>query len=91
VRDIPFVSLGRVSLYARDERAAGVVVSSLPCPLLIATGTADAQWPRTRYAAMHLPAEFASIDRASHWGLVLSRRALDAAAPIVTGWLDERT
>ncbi len=90
-RSAALSSLCGESRYARDERAAGVVVSSLPCPVLIVTGGADFQWPRSRYAGIHLPAAFIGIDGASHWGLVLNRRALAALVPAVTAWLDART
>ena len=80
-------SLGRESRYARDERQRGIVVASLPCPLLIVTGTDDRQWPRARYAGLHLPAELLAMEGASHWGLVLNRRALAATIPKVLGWV----
>jgi pimeloyl-ACP methyl ester carboxylesterase len=80
-------SLGQESRYARDERQRGIVVSSLPCPLLIVTGTGDRQWPRERYAGLHLPAEHLVMEGASHWGLVLNRRALAATIPGVLAWL----
>jgi pimeloyl-ACP methyl ester carboxylesterase len=80
-------SLGNDSRYARDERRAGVVVESLPCPLLIATGTADRQWPLSRYSDLWLPADYLSADGASHWGLVLNRRALATLIPAVLDWL----
>jgi pimeloyl-ACP methyl ester carboxylesterase len=86
-RVIALASLGRESRYARDERAAGVVVESLSCPLLVVTGSADAQWPRSRYDGMHLEADHVEVEGASHWGLVLSRRALAAAVPAVVEWL----
>ncbi|MEX2246131.1 MAG: alpha/beta hydrolase family protein [Dehalococcoidia bacterium] len=87
-RTVALASLGRESRYAHDERMAGVVVESLACPLLIVTGAADAQWPRERYDALYLPAGYASIDGASHWGLVLNRRALATLVPTVTEWLE---
>jgi pimeloyl-ACP methyl ester carboxylesterase len=79
-------SLGHESRYARDERQRGIVVSSLACPLLIVTGTLDRQWPRERYADLHLPAEHLVAEGASHWGLVLNRRALATLIPAVTTW-----
>lgn len=85
-RMVALASLCRESRYARDERAAGVVIESLPCPLLIVTGTADAQWPRSRYDDLHLPAHYRSIDGASHWGLVLNRRVLATLVPEVIAW-----
>jgi pimeloyl-ACP methyl ester carboxylesterase len=44
-RSIALASLGRESRLARDERAAGIVIASLPCPLFFVTGTADSRWP----------------------------------------------
>ena len=80
-------SLGRESRWARDERARCVVVDSLPCPLLIVTGTDDRQWPRERYAALGLPADLIEADGASRWGLILSRRTLATLVPTVADWL----
>lgn len=85
-RQIALASLCRESRYARDERAAGVVVESLPCPLLIVTSTGDTQWPRSRYDELHLPTEHMSVDGASHWGLVLNRRVLATLVPDVLRW-----
>ena len=87
-RRMALASLGRESRLARDERAAGVVVERLPCPLLVVTGTEDEQWPRSRYAAMHLQADWMDAAGASHWGLVLNRRALTHLVPAVTAWID---
>jgi pimeloyl-ACP methyl ester carboxylesterase len=87
-RVVALASLSRESRYARDERAAGVLVEALQCPLLVVTGTADLQWPRSRYDVMHLPAEHVSIEGASHWGLVLNRRVLPEIVQRVTDWLD---
>ncbi len=87
-RQLALASLGRESRLARDERAAGVVVESMPCPLLIVTGAADTQWPRSRYEGLWLPADHLEVAGASHWGLVLSLRALAVAAPRVLDWLD---
>lgn len=86
-RVIALASLGRESRYARDERAAGVVIDALPCPLLIVTGTSDTQWPRSRYDDLHFPAEHLSVDDASHWGLVLNRRALPTMLPRIEAWI----
>ena len=82
-REVAIGSLCNESRYARDERAAGVVVESLPCPLLVITSTGDMQWPRSRYDGMHLPAEHLSVDGASHWGLVLNRRVVADLIPNV--------
>ena len=86
-RRIALASLSRESLLARDERQAGIVIDRLPCPLLIVTGTADTSWPRERYAELTLPAEHLSVAGASHWGLVLSRRALRTVVADVVRWL----
>jgi hypothetical protein len=85
-RAIALGSLGLESRYARDERQRGIVIPSLPCPLLIVTGTDDRQWPRERYADLHLPAEHLAAKGASHWGLVLNRRVLATTIPAVMGW-----
>jgi pimeloyl-ACP methyl ester carboxylesterase len=88
-RVIALSSLGKESRLARDERQAGIVIESIPCPCLIVTGTADTQWPRERYHDLDLwlQADYLSIDGASHWGLVLSRRALETMIPAVLRWL----
>jgi len=90
-RAAALASMSLESRLAQDERRAGVVIESLPCPLLIATSTADALWPRSRYDGLHLPANFLEVDGASHWGLVLSHRALRQAVPAVVGWLEAKT
>ena len=86
-RRIALASLCGESRLARDERQRGIVVESLPGPLLIVTGSADQQWPRERYRDLWLPADHLTVDGASHWGLVLNRRALQHAVPSVLGWL----
>ena len=80
-RRVALAALGQESLLARDERQAGIVIETLPCPLLIVTGTADRQWPRTRYAHLHLPATRMEAAGASHWGLVLNRLVTRDARP----------
>jgi pimeloyl-ACP methyl ester carboxylesterase len=87
-RQIALASLGPESRLARDERQRGVVVASLPVPLLILTGSTDRQWPRERYRDLWLSADHLTVEGASHWGLVLSRRALGHAIPAVLGWLE---
>jgi pimeloyl-ACP methyl ester carboxylesterase len=87
-RVIALASLGKESRYARGDRAAGIIIESLPCPLLIAAGSEDRQWPRSRYDGLWLDAEYLAAEGASHWGLVLSRRALATLVPTVTDWLD---
>jgi predicted amidohydrolase len=53
----------------------------------IVTGTADTQWPRERYHDLWLQADYLSVEGASHWGLVLNRRALETMIPAVACWL----
>jgi len=89
-RQIARASLGRESRWARDERQAGIVVAAVRCPLLIVTGTADRSWPLSRYRDVPLAAGWLSVEGASHWGLVLNRRALAMLVPAVTRWLEER-
>jgi pimeloyl-ACP methyl ester carboxylesterase len=88
-RRVALATLGLESRLARDERAAGVVIERLPCPLLVVTGGDDRQWPRSRYAAMSLPSDWMDAPGASHWGLVLSRRALAGLVPRVASWIEE--
>ncbi len=89
-RRLALASLGRESRLARDERARGVVVPFLGCPLLLVTGTADAQWPAPRYVDFPLPAQRLVAESASHWGLVLNRRKLDDLVPRVAACLDRQ-
>jgi pimeloyl-ACP methyl ester carboxylesterase len=90
-RLIALASLGRESRLARDERQRGIVIEALPCPLLIVTGTRDRAWPRERYNHLWLTADYLSVEGASHWGLVLQRRALSATIPAVLRWLVQHT
>ena len=90
-RAVALVSLADDSRLARDERRAGVVVRSLPCPLLIVTGTADAQWPRSSYDGLWLATDYMEAEGASHWGLVLNRRVLATLVPRVAAWIEKAT
>ena len=87
-RAVALASLANDSRLARDERRAGIAVASLPCPLLIVTGTEDAQWPRSAYDGLWLSADYIEAEGASHWGLVLNRRALAALVPSVVTWIE---
>jgi pimeloyl-ACP methyl ester carboxylesterase len=89
-RLVALSSLGRESRYARDDRQRGIVIPSLSCPMLVVTGTLDRQWPRERYVGLHLPADHLVAEGASHWGLVLNRRALATTIPAVLTWLTRR-
>ena len=86
-RGLALSSLSRESRLARDQRRQGIVIKSLPCPLLIVTGTDDMDWPKRRYEDLWLDAEFCEVKEASHWGLVLNRRALAVGISEVLHWL----
>jgi pimeloyl-ACP methyl ester carboxylesterase len=86
-RRIALATLGPESRRARDERKAGVVVDSLPCPALVVAGTEDASFPPATYGALPFAAERIDVP-GTHWGLVLGRRTLAAAAPRVLAWLE---
>ena len=90
-RMIALASLGRESRLARDERQRGIIIAALPCPLLIVTGTRDRAWPRERYNNLWLTADYLSVEGASHWGLVLQRRALGSMIPEVLRWITQHT
>jgi pimeloyl-ACP methyl ester carboxylesterase len=90
-RLIALTSLGRESRLARDERQRGIIIEALPCPLLIVTGTRDRAWPRERYNHLWLTADYLSVEGASHWGLVLQRRALSSMIPDVLRWITQHT
>ena len=87
-RSVALGSLSQESRSARDERKAGVVISSMPCPLLLVTGSEDRVFPRSEYANIGLDAENLEAEGASHWGLVVNRRVLPGLARSVTEWLD---
>ena len=86
-RSIALTSLCRESRLARDQRGAGIVVQSLTCPFLLVTGTEDRAWPLERYRDLWLDGEQQQVQGASHWGLVLNRRAMSGAVPAVEQWL----
>ncbi|HEV2125468.1 MAG TPA: alpha/beta fold hydrolase [Chloroflexota bacterium] len=86
-RLIALASLGPESRLARDERKRGIVIEKLGCPLLLVTGSDDRQWPSEQYAGLWLQADRLVADGASHWGLVLNRRALSKTIPSVVDWM----
>jgi len=88
-RAIALAALGEESRYARDDRKAGIVVPPLPCPALIVAGTADQTFPPATYGALSATADVIVAEGASHWGLVLSRRALAHVVPAVLSWLEK--
>ena len=90
-RMIALDSISCESRLARDERQRGIIIEALPCPLLIVTGTRDRAWPRERYNNLWLTADYLTIEGASHWGLVLQRRALSSMIPAVLRWIAQHT
>ena len=86
-RAVALASLADDSRLARDERRAGVEIPSLPCPLLIVTGTEDRERPRSAYDGLWLAADYIEAEGASHWGLVLNRRVLRVLVPRVMAWV----
>lgn len=79
---------GPESRYARDQRNAGIVVESLPCPLLIATGERDTSWGAERFVDLWLSSDRVDEPGATHYGLMLSRPALQTLVPAVAAWLE---
>jgi pimeloyl-ACP methyl ester carboxylesterase len=86
-RAVALASLGLESRLARDERKRGVVLHQLRCPLLIVTGEMEPDRQPTHYEDLDLAAEYLSVAGSSHWGLVLSRRALAWSVPAVSRWM----
>jgi pimeloyl-ACP methyl ester carboxylesterase len=85
-------SLGPESAFARQERRCGIWFDprGFAGAVLIAAGERDESFPPSacRRVARFLAAEYLELPGASHWGLVLNRRALDAAWPAIVAWLD---
>ena len=88
-RKLALDSLCNESRFARDQRKAGIVIESIPCPLLLVTGTEDTDWSETRYRVSWLNPDRYSVPGVSHWGLVLNRRALPSTVEAVTDWLSD--
>ena len=87
-RGVALGSLSQESRTARDERKAGVVIESMPCPLLVIAGSDDRVFPKSLYEGMGLGEELMEAEGASHWGLVLNRRVMPGLARGVGQWLD---
>jgi pimeloyl-ACP methyl ester carboxylesterase len=89
---VALASLGRESAFARQERRRGVWFAprGVTGSILVAAGERDESFPprACRRVARFLGADYVELPGASHWGLVLNRRALDAAWPAITAWLD---
>jgi pimeloyl-ACP methyl ester carboxylesterase len=87
-RAIALQSLGAESRLARDERKRGIVITQLPCPLLMVTASLDTDRRGPTYANLDLPADNLDVEDCLHWGLVLNRRALKRMIPAVARWMD---
>jgi pimeloyl-ACP methyl ester carboxylesterase len=89
---LALASLGPESALARQERRRGVWFPprGVTESILIAAGERDESFPprACRRVARFLGADYVELPGASHWGLVLNRRALDAGWPAITAWLD---
>ncbi len=85
-------SLGPESAYARQERRCGVWFHprGFHGAVAVAAGERDELLPprHCRRVARFLNADYLELPGASHWGLVLNRRALGAAWPEIAAWLD---
>ena len=88
-RKLALDSLSNESRFARDQRKAGIVIESIPCPLLLVTGTEDTDWPEEMFRDLWLEPDRYSVRGASHWGLVLNRRVLPSTVEKVTAWVSE--
>lgn len=84
-------SLGPESALARAERRRGVWFDprGFKGPTLVIAGERDASFPPAicRRVARFLLAAYVELPGASHWGLVLNRRALDTRWRDVQRWL----
>jgi len=89
---IALASLGPESTFARQERRRGVWFDprGVTGSVLVAAGERDESFPphACRRVARFLNAEYVELPGASHWGLVLNRRALDVAWPAIVAWLE---
>jgi pimeloyl-ACP methyl ester carboxylesterase len=89
---VALASLGPESAFARQERRCGVWFHprGFMGPVMIVAGERDESFPPPvcRQLARFLAADYVELAGASHWGLVLNRRALDAAWPALAAWLD---
>jgi pimeloyl-ACP methyl ester carboxylesterase len=88
---IALASLGPESAFARQERRCGIWFDprGATSAVLVAAGERDESFPPAacRRVARFLNAGYVELPGASHWGLVLNRRALAAAWPEISGWL----
>ncbi len=89
---IALASVGLESSMARQDRRRGIPLDpdAMSGPALIVAGERDTIMPPSacRRLADFLNGSLLEFSGASHWGLVLSRRALDAHLPEVFQWLE---
>ena len=76
---------------ARQDRQRGIAVdpASMSGPVLVVGGERD-ETMRPAYCrrvAERFGGRYLEFQGASHWGLVLNRRALDRHLPDVLGWI----
>jgi pimeloyl-ACP methyl ester carboxylesterase len=91
-RQIALDSLCNESRYARDERRhVGIVIESMPCPLLMVNGPYRRREDPHRWDKFWLKCDFMHPDEGSHWGLVLNRRLLPTLVPEVCAWMEQAT
>lgn len=75
-RSIALESASHESRTARDDRKAGIVITSLPCPLLEGTGSEGGNRARSIYMVLNVLAEYLESRGSSHRGLVLNLHVL---------------
>ncbi|HEY7651318.1 MAG TPA: hypothetical protein VIG07_00745 [Methylomirabilota bacterium] len=88
---IALASLGLESTMARQDRQRGITVDpERSGPVLVVAGERDEimRPASCRRAADLFGGRYLEFEGASHWGLVLSRRALDRHLPDVRAWID---
>ena len=89
---IALASLGPESSMARQDRRRGIFIDpdAISGSVLVVAGERDdIMTPgRCRRLSELLSGAFLEFEGASHWGLVLSRRALDRHLPDVFQWLE---
>ncbi|MGH7372654.1 MAG: hypothetical protein ACREJY_00370 [Candidatus Rokuibacteriota bacterium] len=85
-------SLGLESTMARQDRQRGIIVDpdEMSGPVLLVAGERDqTMLPAScRRVADLFRGPYLEFAGASHWGLVLNRRALDRHLPDVLAWVD---
>jgi pimeloyl-ACP methyl ester carboxylesterase len=88
---VALASLGPESGFARQERRRGIWFPprGFAGGVLVAAGERDESFPPAlcRRVARFLNADYLELPAASHWGLVLNRRALEKVWPAVLAWL----